>query len=70
MQVNRDADHPNPATIILNADLLGEWQKGLNTHFEVAFGDPTAWKQELAANLENNIKGWVQSQITSTCFTN
>lgn len=102
MQVNKDAEHPSPATIVLNADLLGEWQKGWDTHFKQAFGTPGAWtqvqvtqalveaidkeanyqitslsgsvhtinslydltaiKQELQANLANNIKGWVQSQ--------
>lgn len=58
MQINKDTDHPNPGTIILNADLLGEWQKGLNTHFKVAFGDKNGWtevlvKQALKEAIDN-----------------
>ncbi len=35
MQANKDADHPNPATIVLDADLFGEWQKNkLNGTFQ------------------------------------
>ncbi|AYQ56470.1 Chitodextrinase [Bathymodiolus thermophilus thioautotrophic gill symbiont] len=35
MQANKDDEHPNPATIVLNADLFGEWQKNkLNGSFQ------------------------------------
>ena len=35
MQANKDDDHPNPATIVLDADLFGEWQKNkLNGTFQ------------------------------------
>ncbi len=35
MQANKDADHPVPATIVLDADLFGEWQKNkLNGTFQ------------------------------------
>ena len=35
MQSNVDINHPNPATVILNADIFGEWQKNkLNGGFQ------------------------------------
>jgi len=35
MQANKDDEHPNPATIVLDADLFGEWQKNkLNGTFQ------------------------------------
>ncbi|MEZ9199181.1 PKD domain-containing protein [Shewanella sp. 10N.286.54.B9] len=43
MQAQKDAQHPNPGSIILNADLLGEWQKGQLSHFKDAFGDSRNW---------------------------
>lgn len=43
MQVHKDAAHPNPGSIVLNADLFGEWQSTRDTAFTAAYGDANAW---------------------------
>lgn len=102
IQAQKDNEHPYPASLILNADLFGEWQKSQTTQFKEAFGDSTGWtniavkqalkeaitkesnyqlnhnnggtvslntlydlqqlKTEIDTAMEDNIKGWVQSQ--------
>ncbi|MDB2386329.1 PKD domain-containing protein, partial [Shewanella sp.] len=102
IQAHKDNQHPHPASLILNADLFGEWQKSQETEFKAAFGDSNGWtfiavkkalkeainkemnyslnhsnggtvslntlydlqqlKAEVDTALDDNIKGWVQSQ--------
>ncbi len=45
MQANKDVEHAHPGSIVLNADLLGEWQKSKNGSFKTAYGDDSAWTQ-------------------------
>ena len=43
MQSNKDAQHASPGSLILNADLFGEWQKGFDAEFKQAYGEPGNW---------------------------
>jgi hypothetical protein len=44
IQSYKDDAHASPASIVLNADLLGAWQAAETGAFETAFGKAGAWK--------------------------
>lgn len=44
IQVHKDAGHVSPGSIVLNPDLLGEWQKNEDTFFKDEFGSKSSWK--------------------------
>jgi len=59
IQVNKDANHLSPGSIVLNPDLFGEWQKNQDTFFKDAFGSESAWtpvlvRQALKEAIDND----------------
>ena len=73
MQANKDASHPNPGSLILNAGLLAQWQANLNGSFKTAFGSNGAWvaidvKQAVKDALTNEANYSVAGQTVSARY--